>query len=251
MKRWLSALIPGPIEDYFVDLQMRLRNLETVVDVLIESPKYVASEDVGFNGQQFRKLIFKELLSALSVERIVETGTWIGNTTGFMAETSGLPVYTSEANHRFHAVAKARLAQFTDIHFELADSRAFLKRLSKSDMIERTTLFYLDAHWYKDLPLYEEIDLIAAHWKKFVLMVDDFKVVGDDGYGYDHYGKGRALELESIAELLRRDSLVPFFPSAPSSTETGARRGCVVIVREGEHSRCLSNLRSLVRVKGF
>ena len=251
MKRWLTALIPGSIEEYFVDLQMRLRNLETTVDVLIESPKYVASEDVGFNGQRIRKSIFQELLSVFAVECIVETGTWIGNTTGFMAEVSGLPVYTSEANRRFYTVAKMRLAQFSDIHFELSDSRVFLKKLTESDIVERSTFFYLDAHWYKDLPLYEEIDLIAAQWHKFVVMVDDFKVVGDGGYKYDDYGKGKALELESIAEVLRRNSLVPFFPSAPSSIETGAKCGCVVIVREGDQSGRLSNLSSLVKAKGF
>lgn len=230
---------------------MRLRNLETIVDTLIVSPKYVASEDIGFNGQRTRKQIFRDILSALNIERVVETGMWIGDTTGFMAEVSGLPVYTAEVNRRFYSVAKMRLAQFPDIHFELADSRTFLKTLAQSDVVERCTFFYLDAHWYKDLPLYDEIDIIATRWRRFAVMVDDFRVAGDDGYKYDNYGKGKVLALESITELLRRHSLAPFFPSVPSCQETGARRGCVVIVRKGEDSSRLTDLASLTQAQGF
>ena len=47
-----------------------------------------------FNGQQFRQTIFLELFSAFQFKSIIETGTYRGNTTEFMATKSQLPVYT-------------------------------------------------------------------------------------------------------------------------------------------------------------
>ena len=54
-----------------------------------------------FNGQEFRRRIFREILGAEpKVDVIVETGTYRGTTTEFMATTSGLPVFTVEADPR-------------------------------------------------------------------------------------------------------------------------------------------------------
>jgi hypothetical protein len=53
--------------------------------------------------------------------------------------------------------------------------------------------FYLDAHWYDDV-LAEEFDLIAEHWARYVVMIDDFVVPHDPGYEYDTYAAGRPSE---------------------------------------------------------
>jgi prepilin-type processing-associated H-X9-DG protein len=64
-------------------------------------------------------------------------------------------------------------------------------------MGNKTTFLYLDGHWYADLPLQEEIDLIAANWNGFCILIDDFRAPGDEGYGYDFYSFG-SLELDLI-----------------------------------------------------
>jgi hypothetical protein len=90
------------------------------------------------------------------------------------------------------------------------------------------TLFYLDAHWEEDLPLWEEIDLIFAEQPHAVIIVDDFRVPRDLGYGYDDYGWGKCLSASNLYEVtLIRPSL--FFPNQPSGHETGVVRGCVVL----------------------
>src|SRR3954453_3670386 len=96
-------LVPRPLAHRYLDIKRRLdrlelsvRGLETALDALLVNPKYVGREDVGFNGQLRRTELFKEIISIVQPEAVVETGTWIGNTTGYMAETARLPVYSCE-----------------------------------------------------------------------------------------------------------------------------------------------------------
>jgi hypothetical protein len=92
-------------------------------------------------------------------------------------------------------------------------------------------LFYLDAHWGEDLPLFEEIAKIFSSCAQAIVMIDDFKVPNDDGYGYDDYGIGKALTREYIAPLVSEFQLAEFYPRTPSAAESGFRRGCVVVAR--------------------
>ena len=237
----------GPVLRRYEALLLRVTNLETAWDCLVESPQYVDAPDVGFNGQQHRKLIFRELLNSFHFEAILETGTWIGNTTGYLARAANLPVYTCELNQRFHALAKMRLQGVPNVVFERSDSREFLKKIAGTAVVNQAVFIYLDAHWYDDLPLQQELEIICNHWKSFVIMIDDFQVPGDAGYGYDDYGGKKALAVRELGPTFTRFDLVPFFPALPSAQETGFRRGCVVLGRRGEYAEKLGALAVLVR----
>jgi len=165
-----------------------------------------------------------------------------------MATVAQLPVYTSEVNARFNLLARIRLRSIPGIKFFLGDSREFLSRLPGllKDQSKRV-LFYLDAHWYADLPLEGELEIIAKDWQMFVIMIDDFQVPGDDGYGYDSYDEHQTLTFERFAGVFRRHCLMPFFPSLPSQEETGIRRGCVVLAREAGMVESLAHIPSLCR----
>ena len=239
--KWLTK----PLYSKYQELLFRVSNLETAVDCLIETPEYIASDDYGFNGQRYRKKIFKDLLKELNFNLIIETGTWIGNTTGYMAENSNLQVYSCEINKRFHSLAKLRLKHLDNISLTLDDSISFLKKLSNTDLIMQKAFFYLDAHWYEQLPLAAEIEIIANNWKDFVIMIDDFQVPGDEGYGYDNYGGDNSLTLQTFSGIFARHNLIPFFPNLPSAQETGFRRGCVVLSRKGKNSQKLNQISSL------
>ena len=108
-------------------------------------------------------------------------------------------------------------------------------------------MFYLDAHWNADLPLVEEIGIIASNWSEFIAMIDDFQVPHDEGYGYDDYGDHQRFTLNDFGSTFERYALIPFFPTAPSDRETGHRRGCVVLVGRGELSDALGELSVLTR----
>ena len=181
-------------------------------------------------------------------DAIVETGTYLGDTTGWMHHVTGLPMRTCEINRQFHLLACRRLATRKEIRLELGDSVDFLRGLAASPIAGQRVYFYLDAHWYESLPLGGELRLIAAHWRDFVVMVDDFEVPGDEGYGFDDYGFRRSLSMGCFAKVFHELGLSAHSPTLPSSQETGARSGCVLLAKEGsEAARQLDALPLLKR----
>jgi hypothetical protein len=243
----LKLLIP--FYKNYVAAMSRVSALEMAFSIMLENPRFVASDTVGFNAQMHRKRIFLDLMAASGCEVIVETGTFIGDTTGYLATTTNAKIFTCEANRTFYSLAKSRLTGFPNIQFTHGDSRQFLRTLVESDLssarYSKPVFFYLDAHWHEDLPLWDEVDIIAKNVKEFVILVDDFQVPGDPGYQYDNYGPKKSLDLETFADCFRQSDVAPFFPSLPASQETGSKRGCVVLTRHGLLSEKLQQLESL------
>ena len=161
---------------------------------------------------------------------IVETGTFRGTTTNYMAK-AGLPVFSCELRPRYFHYSSLRLANIPNIHLERADSRRFLRELfDENPLPPGPALFYLDAHWEHDLPVWEEVDQIFSRHPSPVIMVDDFRVPTDSGFAYDDYGKDKCLSVTNLHEAVTaRPSM--FFPKHASAHETGARRGCVVLAQ--------------------
>lgn len=241
VKSWLGR----PDSRQYEELLLRLGNLETAVDVLIESRKFRDDGSAGFNGQKQRKRIFDDLLREFRFDAVVETGTWLGDTAGYMATRSRLPVHSCEMNGRFHSLARMRLSDLSGISLELSDSRAFLRTLAKGPLAGGTIFFYLDAHWYRELPLEEELAIIVGNWKRFVVMIDDFEVPGDSGYRFDDFYEQGSLDLATFLPVFSRLRLAPFFPSAPSQEESGSKRGCVVLAEDPSFSGALGRIPSL------
>ena len=179
-----------------------------------------------FNGQCFRQLIFSDLVRACAFTAVVETGTYRGTTTVFLARNSSVPVYSSEANPRFFQSAKRRLKAFPNVHLYDLDSRIFLAQVPLPDIAR--PFFYLDAHWEDDLPLAEEVQFILQHFQSFVIMIDDFEVPGDSDYRFDDYGTGKRLSLRDFP--FHQDArLCVYVPSRAGNQESGSRRGCVIL----------------------
>lgn len=241
LTRWLSI-------GYFSSLKRRIWVLEQTLDTLLSSPTYVPDAAAGFNGQAGRKRIFESLARELRFDCIVETGTFVGDTAGWMHHVTGLPVYSSEINPRFHILARKRLESFQGIHLELGNSLDFLAKLAASPLKDKFIFFYLDAHWYRNLPLASELRIINDCWRRFVIMIDDFEVPRDEGYGFDDYGFGRSLTVGTFGLVFERLSLASYFPTLPSERETGARSGCVVLGRKNSNeTRVLDTLYGLSR----
>lgn len=178
------------------------------------------------NGQEERRALVRALARAADFDVVIETGTYRGTSTEFFSAVFGVPVETVEGDPRLHAYSRRRLAFDPKVTVSLGDSRAFLRRLA-TERADATPFVYLDAHWADDLPLREELEIIAGTWQKAVVMVDDFAVPGDPGYGYDDYGPGKALVEEYLPPL---PGWSVRYPAAPSSAETGVRRGCCVLL---------------------
>ncbi len=196
----------------------------------------------AFNCQDGRQAIFRAIIQAVDFQVILETGTYLGLTTEFMHHESGLPVSTTESSPEYYSYAKQRFKAIPGITGHYSDSRDFLRStLDELPSKDQPVFLYLDAHWNKDLPLLEEVQIVLERHPNSVMLIDDFKVPSDPGYEYDDYGDGNTLHIEyfdPIADLGFR----AFFPSLPSEHETGAKRGCVVLVKDPD---LIETMRSL------
>jgi hypothetical protein len=214
-----------------------------------------------FNGQTARQALFVEIITNTKPLALIETGTSLGATTELMSQT-GLPVFTIELYPLHYGFARARFWRKRNIKLLHDDSRTGLYRLFDGplrDLAEHTLFFYLDAHGHvfgDDLPLAEELDIVFRRCPSAVIMIDDFAVPNDGGYGYDDYGPGRALVFDYIRPAIAMHQLKAFFPSTPSvadypSTPMAAaglvvpgklRRGCVVLTKEARHAPVLASI---------
>lgn len=228
------------------DLNLRVQKLErqltetqAFVDVLLSDARFDSSGPSGLNLQDRRKEIVADLFTRCGFDAILETGTYLGASTGYFAQTYKVPVYSSEVTPRHYHVARRMLRDLPDVHLHLLDSREFLRKLAREESLHGRRLFcYLDAHWYDDLPLADEIEIIAAGWTDFVIMIDDFCVPGDSGYGFDDYGAGRRLDVEYLAPVRARTGLALYFPTASSDAETGRKRGAAVLASRSMTPHC-------------
>jgi hypothetical protein len=185
---------------------------------------------IGFNGQVVRAAVLLKMLRMFGCDAFVETGTNRGDTSLLIAAQTTLPIFSCELNGPAHRLAYTVLAPFGDrVQVTLGDSRQFLDLFLNTSECRRP-FFYLDAHWNADIPLLEELRLIISHLTDFIIVADDFKVPADAGFKYDSYSN-IAFELPYIAPILRAQArkLCILYPSYPSESETGAKRGFLMI----------------------
>jgi hypothetical protein len=201
-----------------------------------------------FNGQTGRTAIMEAILKTCLLDNVVETGTFRGTTTEFLARRVSGRVYSCESEPRYFLYARRRLEPLGNVDVHLADSRAFLQTLlSQGAVCQARTLFYLDAHWSIDLPLASEIEIILKNHPSNIIGIDDFEVPFDSGYGFDDYGPDKRLWLPILAAF--RTAVPNFYvPSISSAEETGAKRGCIWFASNDELDRLLAQVPNLRRV---
>lgn len=171
------------------------------------------------NGQLARRKTIDALVRTFSPKSVIETGTYMGSTTRYFAAV-GVDTYTVEVNPRYQYVSRIRLRKLDNVTLICGDSGTALRFLARLGDLERP-LAYLDAHWQDRLPLREEVDCLIANWDEFLVIIDDFLVPDDQGYGYDIYnGTPLSIEMLDLPE-----GVMVAYPSARATNETGARRG--------------------------
>jgi hypothetical protein len=185
-----------------------------------------------FNGQAERRATFLEMLDRLKPAALIETGTYRGTTTEFLARHFAGPIHSCEIDRRCFLGSRRKLAGFPNVDLVQSDSRPFLRYILARLRRQAPLLVYLDAHWWDDLPLREEIEIILESGHEAAIMIDDFEVPGDPGYTFDDFGPGKRFCLDMLSFLAesRESSFYPlFYPRARAETETGARRGAIVL----------------------
>lgn len=81
-----------------------------------------------------------------------------------------------------------------------------------------------------------------------VIVIDDFEVPSDLGYGFDDFGSGKRLSVDYLRTVSGNFDLYVFFPRAPSSEETGNKRGAAFITTS---SAIAAKLKSLTELRFF
>jgi len=202
-----------------------------------------------FNGQAWRCRLIAEIILKTDPVAIVETGTYLGTTTEWLSAFQ-IPVWSCEVSAINFGFAHQRLAMVPHVKIVHNDSRAALQEILdgplKSNQLD-TILFYLDAHWNDDLPLAEELEIVFAVCPRAIVVVDDFQVPGDPGYGFSDFGKNKALTMNYIVDIISTYQLATYYPSISSDRETGAKRGCSIIAKANVAGDVLSNV-SLLRL---
>ena len=233
MSRMKKALGPG------YEGLMALLPPSTAARIELLRPSLRASWGGPMNGQVRRRALVRAIARSVDVDVVIETGTYRGTSTEFFAAVFGVPVETVEANRRFYEYSRRRLAHEPSISVSLGDSREFLRRMAARQS-DKTPFIYLDAHWEADLPLREELEIIRTGWTQGVVMIDDFAVPADPGYGFDDYGPGKSLTQDYLPAM---PGWSLFYPTAPSAEETGKKRGCGVLLSSSLAESDIAGLR--------
>lgn len=174
------------------------------------------------NGQQARLRAIIGLLEEFEPHLVLETGTFLGDTTRFFSGL-GHRVVSVEISPVFHAWSRIRLHN-SGVDLIRGEASTVLPSVLQA---HPGRLFaYLDAHWGDFLPLREEVAQLVRR-PEVLIAIDDFRVPTDPEYAFDVYD-GQALELELLGPL---GDVRIAFPTVPASRETCARRGTVYLAR--------------------
>lgn len=161
--------------------------------------------DVGvyaFNYAPELTPLFASLKKNYQIDAVVETGTFYGASTAIFSLLFD-EVHTIEVLPSTFAIALENLKGYPNVHCHLGHSAPTL--LTVLELLKKKrVLFYLDAHWYDDFPLLQEITSISrTHRDNCIIVIDDFKVPDRDDIDYDKYPSGQC-SLEYIENSLRR-----------------------------------------------
>ena len=212
--------------------------------VALGSPEYFNGFSGPMNGQIARLEAIRQIIYRCGIRQIVETGTYHGTTTEWMA-SFGLPVVTIESNvHNYH-FSRLRLRHLHNVEVKFGSSVDVLSSVLDKLDCTAPTLFYLDAHWEIYLPLRDELRTILPRMRAAVLVIDDFQVPDESGYAFDDYGAGKALTMEYLDASLSEEAAV-YYPSTPALQETGHRRGWAVVTANPEMAAVVDSI-ALVR----
>jgi len=177
-------------------------------------------QDEPFNGDTHLQDLFIRLRDTHNIKHVIELGTCLGSTTLWLSMNFER-VSTVEINKEFLAEAQHKFEGKTNIDSYLGDSRAVLPLLLDSEC----ALIFIDSHWGANVPLRDELAIIADNNSNNVIVIHDFQVPDRD-FGYDTY-PDVIFNWNYISDLI---NLIYDYPKVSyNRLATGAMRGVIVI----------------------
>lgn len=177
----------------------------------------------GSPPHPIKLMIVGSYLRQFSIAHFVETGTYLGETLGYVAQ-QGVRSTSIEIGTELYQAACKRFKRYENVRLVQGDSAQKLPEVLKE--IERPTLFWLDGHYCVGIsaraesqtPILAEVESILYHpIKKHVVLIDDARLFdGSNDYSY----------LDDLLRLIRQDGnytaevsadIVRLVPSRPES----------------------------------
>lgn len=177
----------------------------------------------AFNCDTDLQQRFLALVKKHGIRTVIETGTYLGQTTVFLAQAVS-KVVTIEASSLYFQQA-GHLSEIPNVRRVLGSSSEVLPAVIRET--ERPRLYFLDAHWQHFNPLLAELEAIAASGEEPVILIHDFLVPGHPELGYDMYADGRPISLDLVLPLLQRIYKKPDL-SFNDGNAAGAQRGVLI-----------------------
>ena len=217
---------------YIPKILLRIDNAHDLLEK-IDSSAFLAVWFVHpLNGQLNRQLTMSNIALIYKPEIVIETGTYVGSSTPYLASLASNQMITIESQEKFLAQAKKHfihLGLFAEkISIIHGDSSVEINKVLSQIPQENKILFYLDAHWDSVLPLKEELELITNRGGSFIVAIDDFQIPDDSSFGYDHYD-GEAINLGLIPNTFKGEL---WLPNHSADFESGARKGTAYLFSE-------------------
>ncbi len=141
-------------------------------------------ETRALHGDHMWQKLAVQLLRTMPISSIVETGTYKGFTTSFLASHFTGPISTVELIGMYYRESRSRLARYPYVRVIRSSSDRAIRQLISSGRLGNLPLFFLDAHWYDYWPLADELRVIGT-LPRAIIMIDDMQVPGRDDFGYD------------------------------------------------------------------
>lgn len=142
------------------------------------------------------------IFEGIFANRFIETGTYLGDTLGYIAQT-GVNCISIELSDELYGAARSRFRSFRNVTLINGDSGIKLPELLHT--LEEPALFWLDGHYSAgvtaradtDTPISKELDAILRHpVRKHVILIDDARYFN----GMNDYP-----HLDQLLHVIRRE----------------------------------------------
>ena len=160
--------------------------------------------------------VMRDIIERANPDRWVETGTHMGWTSLWVAETAPhLPIYTVEVDSTYFQHSAENLENYPQVSIRQGHSPEFLQRLMPL-LKTGVSLFWLDAHWYPPVPLRDECRVISQ-LDKYICVIDDFfcwepYFHGDTFFSiYPASGEATLNSLAYVADILGTECYRPSY----------------------------------------
>jgi hypothetical protein len=185
-------------------------------------------ENLAFSGDRILAKNVSKLIKEKKITTIIETGTFNGDTTKFLANLTK-NIYTIELNEKFYNLTKSRKDIPSNIEFFLGNSpeiidRQIFPKIKKDSVV----LFFLDAHWESPCPTLLELKVIAKNKIKPFILIHDFQVPNHPELGFDKY-TDFIYTFEKIKSILEEIYGENGYIYQYNTRASGSKRGVIII----------------------